>query len=172
MNKKTFGFLICALLITSAVLPVTGKLNISKSEDFVENISDNFDDYPLPPPISIDMILEESICRRMSTREAYTSQQVTDEELSTVLWAAYGTTDNGNRSIYLPDGTYSTIIYVIMSDATYKYVPETHSLSLFKTGNYLYIGQNDVAPIKFGLVWNKSITDDELIGMAEIGMIA
>ncbi|UCF50639.1 MAG: nitroreductase family protein [Thermoplasmatales archaeon] len=172
MNKKTLGFLICTLLITSAVLPVTGKLNISKSEDFVENISYIFDDYPLPPPISVDMILEESICRRMSTREAYTSQQVTDEELSTVLWAAFGTTENGNRSIYLPDGSYSTIIYVIMSDATYKYVPESHSLSLFKNGNYLYIGQNDGAPIKFGLVWNKSIINDELIGMAEIGMIA
>jgi len=147
MNKKILGFLIFSLLISSAVLLVTGKINVSKSEDFVENISNIFDDYPLPPPISVDMILEESICRRMSTREAYTSQQVTDEELSTVLWAAYGLTEDGNRSIFIPDGTYSTIIYVIMSDATYKYVPETHSLSLFKNGNYLYIGQNDGAPI-------------------------
>jgi SagB-type dehydrogenase family enzyme len=106
----------------------------------------------------------------MSVR-GFTGEQVTDEELSTILWAAYGYTDNGKRGIFNPDEIYSTVIYVIRSDATYKYVPEDHSLSLFKTGNYLYIGQYDAAPIKFGLVWDKSITTDELFGMSEIGMI-
>jgi nitroreductase len=136
------------------------------------NISgnDEYDDYPLPPPISVDMLLEESICRRMSIR-GYTGEQVTDEELSTVLWAAYGYNVDGNRSIFNPDDMYSTVIYVIRSDAAYKYVPETHSLALFKTGNYLYIGQYDQAPVKIGLVWDKSITSDELFGMSEIGMI-
>ena len=96
---------------------------------------------------------------------------MTDEEVSTILWAAYGYTDSGNRSIFSSNGIYSTIIYVIRSDATYKYIPENHSLSLFKTGNYLTIGLYDSAPIKFGLVWNTSITPDEMEGMAEIGMI-
>ena len=115
------------------------------------------------------MVLEESICRRMSVR-AFTTEEVTDEELSTILWAAYGYTDNGSRTVYNPDETYSTIIYVIRSDATYKYVPINHSLSLYKDGNYLNLGQSD-SPIKFGLVWDMDIQSDEMRGMADIGMI-
>ncbi len=169
MTKIIFGFLICMILIFAAALPVTGNLHKIETIDITDNINVIMDDYPLPPPLSIDMVLEESICRRMSVR-SFTGEAVTDEELSTILWAAYGITENGNRSIFNPDGTYSTIIYVIRSDATYKYVPEDHSLSLFKSGNYLYLGQY-TSPIKFGLVWDMDIESDELIGMADIGMI-
>ena len=44
-------------------------------------------DYSLPSPIDVDMTVEESIFRRMSVRE-FTDESVTDEELSTILWAA------------------------------------------------------------------------------------
>ncbi len=169
MTKIIFGILICAILIFAAVLPVTGKQHIIKTKDVIENFNVIIDDYPLPPPISVDMVLEESICRRMSVRY-FTGEAVTDEELSTILWAAYGYTENGSRSIFNPDGTYSTIIYVIRSDATYKYVPEDHSLSLFKNGNYLHLGLY-TSPIKFGLVWDKNVESDEMRGMADIGMI-
>ncbi len=169
MTKIIFGILICTILIFAAVLPVTGELPKIKPKNAIENINLIMDEYPLPPPISVDMVLEESICRRMSVR-SFTGEAVTDEELSTILWAAYGYTENGNRSIFNPDGTYSTIIYVIRSDATYKYVPENHSLSLFKSGNYLHLGQY-TSPIKFGLVWDMNAESDELRGMADIGMI-
>jgi nitroreductase len=173
MRKKIFGVIISAIFLLTTILPVTGELNKIKIEENININTNNYSlpyDYPLPPPISVDMVLEESICKRMSVR-GFTGEQVTDEELSTILWAAYGYTDEGKRGIFNPDEIYSSVIYVIRSDATYKYVPENHSLSLFKTGNYLYIGQYDAAPIKFGLVWNKSITTDELFGMSEIGMI-
>ena len=139
MKKKIIGIIICMMLIAT-VLPVAGELLKSKTKNVMENFNIILDEYPLPPPLSVDMVLEESICRRMSVR-SFTGEAVTDEELSTILWAAYGYTANDNRSIYNPDGTYSTIIYVIRSDATYKYVPENHSLSLFKSGNYLHLGQ-------------------------------
>jgi nitroreductase len=167
--KKIICILICTLLIATAVFTVTGELNKSKTEDVIENVDIASAEYPLPPPISIDMVLEKSICRRMSVR-TFTQESVTDEELSTILWAAYGYTENGNRSIFSPDGAYSTVIYVIRSDATYKYVPENHSLSLFKSGNYLNLGEY-TAPIKFGLVWDMSVTADEKKGMAQIGMM-
>lgn len=169
MTKIIFGVLICTILIFAAVLPVTGELPKINPKNVIENINVIMDEYPLPPPISIDMVLEESICRRMSVR-SFTGEAVTDEELSTILWAAYGYTENGNRSIFNPDGTYSTVIYVIRSDATYKYVPEDHSLSLFKSGNYLHLGQY-TSPIKFGLVWDMDVESDEMRGMADIGMI-
>ena len=167
MKKKMLNIFVCMLLITSTVIIVAGNINIDNRPVDVCITQKSYD---LPPPISVDMILEQSICRRMSIR-TFSAELVTDEELSTILWAAYGYTDSGNRSIFSPNGIYSTIIYVIRSDATYKYVPENHSLSLFKTGNYLTIGLYDSAPIKFGLVWDKSITPDEMEGMAEIGMI-
>ncbi len=116
MNKKILGIFVCMILIITAVLPVTGSLNKLKSEDFVENISNILDEYPLPPPLSVDMVLEESICRRMSVR-SFTGESVSDDELSTILWAAYGITDDGNRSVFNPYGAYSSIIYVIRSDA-------------------------------------------------------
>jgi nitroreductase len=167
--KNIGGIVICMLLIITAVLPVTGKINESNDGEIEENINKIYDNYPLPSPISIDMVLEESICRRRSVR-SYTAEDVSDEELSTILWAAYGITEDGNRSIFNPDGTYSTIIYVIRSDATYKYVPEDHSLSLFKSGNYLHLGQY-TSPIKIGLVWDMDVESEELRGMADIGMI-
>jgi len=168
MKKKIIGIIICMMLIAT-VLPVAGELLKSKTKNVMENFNIILDEYPLPPPLSVDMVLEESICRRMSVR-SFTGEAVTDEELSTILWAAYGYTENGNRSIFNPDGTYSTIIYVIRSDATYKYVPENHSLSLFKSGNYLHLGQY-TPPIKFGLVWDMNAESDEMRGMAGIGMI-
>lgn len=166
MNKKILGINFGVLLLLTAILPVTGELISIKSE----KINTYMEEYPLPDPISIDMLLEVSICRRMSIR-AFTSEAVTDEELSTILWAAYGYANNGHRTIFSPNGVYSIIIYVIRSDATYIYVPENHSLSLFKTGNYLYVGQYDTAKIKFGLVWDKNIESDEMNAMAQVGMI-
>lgn len=169
MKKKIIGTFLGISIIIATILPVTGRQN----EFQFENLEDNGDyilgDYPLPPPISVDMVLEESICRRMSVR-SFTTEEVTDEELSTILWAAYGYTENGSRTIYNHDETYSTIIYIIRSDATYKYDPENHSLSLYKNGNYLHLGQYN-SPIKFGLVWDTDITSDEMRGMAEVGMI-
>ncbi|UCF50055.1 MAG: nitroreductase family protein [Thermoplasmatales archaeon] len=167
--KKYIVGTICMLLIITTVLPVTGKLNKLETEYFVDYINIVIDEYPLPSPLSVDMVLEESFCRRMSVR-SFTEESVTDEELSTILWACYGVTENGNRSIFNPNDSYSTIIYVIRSDATYKYVPENHSLSLFKTGNYLHLGQY-TSPIKIGLVWDMDIESDELRGMIDIGMI-
>jgi nitroreductase len=167
MNKKLLGIILCTLLIATVVLPVTA---MQKTQDSANNVGIIPIKYDLPPPLPVDMLLEKSICRRMSVRD-FTGVAVTDEELSTILWAAYGYRDNGGRTIFSPNGAYSTVIYVIRSDATYKYVPEDHSLSLFKNGNYLSIGQYDTAPIKFGLVWDTSITPAEKDGMAEIGKI-
>ena len=172
MRKKLIGIIFCTLLIIAALVPVTGKLNL-ESPDEEHNQSTNTRGWiTLPDPLPVDMLLEQTISRRMSFHNSYQATPVTDQELSTVLWAAYGVTTDGGRTIYSPNGTYSTMIYVIRSDATYIYVPANHSLFLWKTGNYLYLGQDTGAPIKFGLVWNESIAADEKAAMAEIGMIA
>jgi hypothetical protein len=169
MKKKILGVFVCALLIVPAAFLATGELHNTKTDDVIKNEGFTSLVYALPPPMSVDMVLEKSISRRMSVR-TFTSESVTDQELSTILWAAYGCMENGDRSIFSSDETYSTVIYVIRSEATYTYVPENHSLSLFKSGNYLDLG-GYTAPIKFGLVWDMDINADEQKGMAEIGMI-
>jgi len=172
MKKKLVGIIFCMLLIIMAVAPATARLNLGNNTGG-NTRSDNTRNWiELPDPLPVDMLLERSVCRRMSFHSGYPATPVTDEELSTVLWAAYGVTTTGGRTVYSPNGTYSTTIYVIRSDATYIYVAANHSLLLWKTGNYLYLGQNTGAPIKFGMVWNMSITPDEKAGMADIGMIA
>jgi hypothetical protein len=168
MKKKSIGIIFCMLLMITAVAPATAKLTMGDI-----NPRETAQDWiALPEPKHITMLLEQAICQRMSFHYSYPSTPVSDEDLSTVLWAAYGVTPTGGRTVYSPNGTYSTTIYVIRSDATYLYVPSNHSLHLWKTGDYLYVGQGTGAPIKFGLVWNKSITPDEKAGMADIGMIA
>jgi nitroreductase len=167
MKKKIVGMLLCTLLFLSSIIPVIGLVPTVSAGTEQQGQSRSY--VSLPPPEAVPMILEQSICRRMSYR-AFTTDSVSDEDLSTVLWAAYGRTDNGGRTVYSSNGTYSTTLYVIRSDATYIYIPGNHSLYLFKTGNYLNLGEY-TAPIKFGLVWNMSIATDEKAGMQEIGMI-
>jgi len=167
MKSKLIGIFVCILLIFNAVITVTGDI---KNENLIKTPILFLDDITLPPPLSVDMILEESISRRMSWR-TYSGESVTDEELSTILWAAYGVTEDGNRSIFNSKGTYPIVIYVIRSDATYTYDPENHSLLEFKTGNYLHLGQYD-PPIKLGLVWDTDAESDELIAMGVVGMLA
>jgi nitroreductase len=168
MEKKRVVIMVCMLLLITAVVPVTARLSMGDIAPGA--IASDWITLPDPEPIS--MLLEPAICQRMSFHYSYPSTPVSDEDLSTVLWAAYGITTSGGRTVYSPNGTYSTTIYVIRSEATYTYVPSNHSLKLWKTGNYLYLGQGTGAPIKFGMVWNESITPDEKAGMADIGMIA
>jgi nitroreductase len=171
MRKKSISIIFCMLFIIAAIVPVTGNLTFEASND--ENNQTTTQGWiTLPEPLPVDMLLEQTISRRMSFHNGYPPTPVTDEELSTVLWAAYGVTTTGGRTVYSPNGTYSTTLYVIRSDATYIYVPSNHSLLLWKTGNYLYLGQDTGAPIKFGMIWNMSIVPDEKAAMAEIGMIA
>jgi len=171
MKKKLISIMFCMLFIIAALVPVTGRMNLETPGE-EQNQSTTRGWITLPDPLPVDMLLEQSISCRMSFHSGYPATPVTNEELSTILWAAYGVTPTGGRTVYSPNGTYSTTIYVIRSDATYIYVPANHSLLLWKTGNYLHLGQNTGAPIKFGLVWNQSIAPDEKAAMAEIGMIA
>jgi nitroreductase len=172
MEKKIISIIFSLLFVIAAVIPATGKLSFDASTNENNQDTETRGWITLPEPLPVDMILEQTISRRMSFHNGYPPTPVTDQELSTILWAAYGVTTTGERTIYSPNGTYSTTLYVIRSDATYIYVPMNHSLFLWKTGSYLYLGQNTGAPIKFGLVWNQSIAPDEKAAMAEIGMIA
>lgn len=126
-------------------------------------------EYLLPHPTAVDMTLMDAIYQRMSVR-GFTDQNVTDEDLSTVLWAAYGYRDDGNRTVPGIDGIHAAVIYVLKKDAVYRYDPLNHSLIFYKEGDYRYIGQYD-APTQLGLVWDKNKSDNENYSGAEMGAI-
>lgn len=127
-------------------------------------------DIILPPPINTDIILEESIMRRMSIRE-FTDEPITDEELATILWAAHGFREDGKRTILGINNNYATIIYVLKSDAAYTYDPLNHSLVHFKDGDWRdIVGWQYEAPVQLGLCWDTDIADINF-GSAEIGQM-
>jgi len=126
--------------------------------------------YSLPLPIDVDMTVEESIFRRMSVRE-FTDESVTDEELSTILWAAYGLRDDGKRSVSEIDGIYAAVIYVLKENAAYSYDSFNHSLTLYKEGDFRdIVGWQYSAPIQLGLCWDTDKTNINYAGV-ELGEI-
>jgi nitroreductase len=129
------------------------------------------DDQPLPPPFSVNVSLEMSIFRRSSVRE-FSKEPISEEELSTILWAAYGLRDDGKRTVSGIEGTHAVAIYVLKEDAVYKYDATNHSLVFYKEGDFRdIVGWQYKAPIQLCLVWDKDKNSDENLAGAEIGMV-
>ncbi len=152
-------FFIILILINTTSIPTFGTDKIG------------LDEKELPPPLDVDMILEESIFRRMSVRE-FTDEPVSDEHLSTILWAAYGLRNDGKHTISKINNAHSAIIYVINEEAAYKYNPINHSLILFKEGDFRgnAVRIQYEAPYQLGLCWDKDIADPNQGGV-ELGQI-
>jgi len=155
-EKKMLIILIITLCYGSFLMPISQAY--SQTE------------YPLPFPLTSDMTLEESMFRRMSIRES-SDETVTDETLSTILWAANGYQTDGGHTITGINGIYSGIIYVLKEDAAYKYNPVNHSLVFFKEGDWRdTVGWQYKAPIQLCLCYDKNKADAKL-GGAELGQI-
>ena len=153
--SKTLFFVIIFLFLSSSTISI-GQLSLVSE--------------PLPPPRSVDMSLECVMSRRLSIR-AFTDESVNMEDLSTVLWAAYGYRDDHQRTAPGIEETHAAHIYVLTEDAVYKYDAFNHSLILYKTGD----NRSDVAqyeaPIQLGIVWDTSQSPFENYTGAEIGQI-
>ena len=159
--KKISGFFIIILLIVSSVFPL-----LSLSAKGID--SEIF----LPSPLSVNITYRDTIFSRCSVRSFKQMEPIGDEELSTILWAAYGFRDDGSRTIYGIDDIFSTIIYVFREEATYVYNPLNHSLMFFSEGDLRRtVNWQHSAPIQIGLVWNKNINSDTYYSSIEIGEI-
>jgi SagB-type dehydrogenase family enzyme len=85
---------------------------------------------PLPKPkILGKMSIEESIFRRRSVRE-YKDTELSMEQISQILWAAQGITDNnyGFRAAPSAGALYPLHIYVVKKDGVFRYIPDGHKL--------------------------------------------
>ena len=166
--KEAVAIILIGMFFSGSISTVLG-INNSSEESNENEFKMAGKEYMLPPPQFIDMPVEESIMRRMSMRN-FTEDPVTDEELSTVLWAAYGKREDGKLTVAEINGSHSVIIYVLLEDV-YKYNPENHSLVFYKEGDYRNIqGMQYNAPVQLGLCWNTDIADINL-GSAECGAV-
>jgi len=125
--------------------------------------------YSLPPPKKVDIPLEIAIARRKSVRE-FNETPISDEDLSTILWAAYGYINDEKRTIHGIEG-YAAKIYVLKEDAVYIYDPLNHSLIFYKEGDYRRRVAQYEAPVQLGIIWNMNKSNNENYVAAEIGQI-
>ncbi|ADT84350.1 SagB/ThcOx family dehydrogenase [Thermococcus barophilus] len=87
------------------------------------------------------MSLEEAIDRRKSIRR-YKDESLTIEEVSQVLWAAYGINRWGKRTSPSAGACYPFEVYVVvenvegLSPGIYRYDGEAHRLELIREGHF------------------------------------
>jgi len=126
-------------------------------------------DYNLPPPLDMNASIENVIHKRTCIRN-FSVDPVTDKELSTVLWSAYGVTTEGKRTVSSINGSLAVKIYVMKEDGVYWYDPLNHSLIFHKEGDYRGIGQY-WAPVVLGLAWDMSLNKNENIVGTQMGQV-
>ncbi len=91
----------------------------------------------LPKPrYKSEVSVEEALLKRRSVR-SYQKSPLTLEEVSQLLWAAYGVTaDWGGKTCPSAGATYPLVIYLVAGEVkdlkpgVYQYLPEEHSLKL------------------------------------------
>ncbi|HHS50075.1 MAG TPA: SagB/ThcOx family dehydrogenase [candidate division Zixibacteria bacterium] len=85
----------------------------------------------LPPPREdLEFDLAGAMQLRRTIR-SYTDEPIPEENLATILWAAYGVNrDNGKKTVPVATGADYLRIFVAMEDGAWRYVPEGHHLEL------------------------------------------
>lgn len=83
----------------------------------------------LPEPAFEDVYLEQCIEKRRSVR-IYENKALSLEEMSNLLWAAQGTTDEerGLRAAPSAGATYPLEIFIATGNGVFRYVPQSHAL--------------------------------------------
>jgi SagB-type dehydrogenase family enzyme len=137
-------FLIIALITIAFIIGFTVILS-SQPE---QNLSVTCTQYPNQSRIALldpnfeGIALEKAIAERRSVRE-YSEDEITQDELSMLLWAGSGITDeSGFRTAPSAGALYPIDLYIVpnrvenISCGMYRYVPQDHELVLVKEGQF------------------------------------
>ena len=83
----------------------------------------------LPAPEYTDASIEECMEQRRSVR-GYKDKELSLQQLSNVLWAAQGITEDRYefRTVPSAGATYPLEIFIAKKDGLYRYVPQSHGL--------------------------------------------
>ncbi|MCQ2821613.1 MAG: nitroreductase family protein [archaeon] len=106
---KYFAFILCFILINSTKLPDPDKTGGTP--------------------------LYEAAYLRKSQRD-FTNGNITEQELSQLLWASYGYGNDKHRTVPSYMAFYSFDIYVFMQDGVYLYYPDKNEIELKVAGDH------------------------------------
>jgi len=119
--------------------------------------------------------LEETVSRRKSIRD-YTSENVSNQQLLDVLWAAYGYT-NYRRNIPRVGYDYGLIVFSVNETGCYRYIPESNAI----VAHDLTVNKESLRPYNTGfpsdanevlvIVWNETRLDNQYFVSAEAGCL-
>jgi len=134
--KRLFFLLLISPLIFSACSGSTGQKGSNSNINVPVFIQ-------LPEPIvKGEMSLEEALLHRRSVRE-YSDAPLSLENVSQLLWAAQGVTNNtGGRTAPSAGGLYPLEVYLVaervegLNQGIYRYIPDTHRLETVKGGKF------------------------------------
>ena len=105
---------------------------------------------------------EELLGERMSVRE-WTSEDLSLQEISALLWAAYGFTESEHRTVPSAHGVYPLVIYFASAHGLFKYYPEWEAIQKLSENDFRrgiaerIAGQTWAAnaPVMLVIVWDK-----------------
>ncbi|MFO8133838.1 MAG: nitroreductase family protein [Thermoplasmatota archaeon] len=168
-NHRVLAAVVLLLFLGMTLAPAAGTLELSRNRmGTVQPTPHTMAGNGLPPPLAIDMPLEEAMCRRMSVRE-FTDQQVSEEHLSTILWHACGRRSDGSRTFPGFGERHACELYVLLEDAAYRYDAADHALDMYKEGDYRSsVGWQYMAPVVLCLVWNTTHAGEH-VASAQLG---
>ncbi|MCX7696731.1 MAG: SagB/ThcOx family dehydrogenase [Bacteroidales bacterium] len=111
-------------------------LLISTMSAKCQSMQNNTREIVLPLPRKTgNMSVEEALFKRRSIRH-YKNDSLTLEEVSQILWAAYGVTEGRKKTCPSAGATYPLVIYLLAGEVQslhtglYRYDPYTHSIKL------------------------------------------
>ena len=85
----------------------------------------------LPAPAFTNMSVEKCMEMRRSVR-SYTDQALSLQQVSNILWAAQGITEDryGFRTAPSAGATYPLEIFIAKEDGLFRYIPQSHGIKL------------------------------------------
>lgn len=87
------------------------------------------------PVVQYSQMSFSDALNNMIYAQSWSGQGVSLQELSQLLWAAYGYSSTGHRTTPSAIGIYPLIVYVSNATGTYRYVPESHSVTQVQAGD-------------------------------------
>ena len=99
--------------------------------------------------------LMQMMKERKSSRDYKENQVVSKQDLSNMLWAAWGITHDGKRTIATAMNRQELVLYIVTPTEVSRYNPEANTLTVINTGDYRkFAGMQDfafIAPINIVL---------------------
>lgn len=101
----------------------------------------------LPKPVTTGgMPLHEAMAARQSSRDISPDSNISKQNLSNMLWAAWGITHDGKRTVATALNKQELSIYIITAEAIQRYDAESNSIILVKKGDFRNLaGMQDFA---------------------------